>query len=201
MMVASVASAYSFGFTQITNNTNTAVASQLQVDVTNSDGDALFTFTNNVGIASSITQIYFDYGNTNYFTSLDVSGESSGVQFSDGANPANLPSGNTISFSADDAGSADSGPGGVTANGVNGATEWVSFLGSLLEGSSFDSVIAGLNSGAFRIGLHVQSIGGGTSDAFVNKTPNPVPLPAAVWLFGSALLGFTTLSNRRKKLD
>lgn len=28
--------------------------------------------------------------------------------------------------------------------------------------------------------------------------PSPVPLPAAAWLFGSALLGFVTLSNRRK---
>lgn len=28
--------------------------------------------------------------------------------------------------------------------------------------------------------------------------PNPVPLPAAAWLFGSALLGFVSLSNRRK---
>jgi len=27
---------------------------------------------------------------------------------------------------------------------------------------------------------------------------SPVPLPAAAWLFGSALLGFVTLSNRRK---
>jgi hypothetical protein len=28
--------------------------------------------------------------------------------------------------------------------------------------------------------------------------PPPVPLPAAAWLFGSALLGFVSLSNRRK---
>lgn len=28
--------------------------------------------------------------------------------------------------------------------------------------------------------------------------PSPVPLPAAAWLFGSALFGFVTLSNRRK---
>lgn len=27
---------------------------------------------------------------------------------------------------------------------------------------------------------------------------NPVPIPAAAWLFGSALLGFVSLSNRRK---
>ncbi len=32
----------------------------------------------------------------------------------------------------------------------------------------------------------------------INFAPTPVPLPAAAWLFGSALLGFVTLSNRRK---
>ena len=32
----------------------------------------------------------------------------------------------------------------------------------------------------------------------VTFTPSPVPLPAAAWLFGSALFGFITLSNRRK---
>jgi hypothetical protein len=28
--------------------------------------------------------------------------------------------------------------------------------------------------------------------------PSPVPLPAAAWLFGSALIGFVSMSNRRK---
>ena len=30
------------------------------------------------------------------------------------------------------------------------------------------------------------------------QPPSPVPLPAAAWLFGSALFGFISLSNRRK---
>ena len=33
---------------------------------------------------------------------------------------------------------------------------------------------------------------------FTPTPPSPVPLPAAAWLFGSALLGFISLSNRRK---
>jgi hypothetical protein len=32
----------------------------------------------------------------------------------------------------------------------------------------------------------------------INYAPTPVPLPAAAWLFGSALLGFIAVSNRRK---
>ena len=87
----------------------------------------------------------------------------------------------------------------VTANGVNAANEYVKFLGTLSSGWIFDNVIAGLNNGSLRIGLHVQGINGVTSDAFVNKTvPNPVPLPAAAWLFGSSLLGFASFSKRRK---
>jgi len=45
------------------------------------------------------------------------------------------------------------------------------------------------------------SIGYLTNSSFqdlVYVTPSPVPLPAAAWLFGSALFGFITLSNRRK---
>lgn len=32
----------------------------------------------------------------------------------------------------------------------------------------------------------------------VKFTPSPVPVPAAAWLFGTALLGFVSLSNRRR---
>jgi hypothetical protein len=57
--------------------------------------------------------------------------------------------------------------------------------------------LAGLDSGALRLGLHVQSIGTkGGSESFVNSPPNAVPLPAAGWLFGTALVGLMGL--RRK---
>lgn len=41
-----------------------------------------------------------------------------------------------------------------------------------------------------------DSLGGNLDN--VSLTPSPVPLPAAAWLFGSALIGFISLSNRRK---
>lgn len=37
-----------------------------------------------------------------------------------------------------------------------------------------------------------------TSHQIAGPGVSPVPLPAAAWLFGSALLGFVSLSNRRK---
>lgn len=203
MMVASYANAYSYEFYNISNNSGVAstVASQFKVNVTQSGSNALFTFTNNVGTPSSITEIYFDYGKTDYFSSvsndiLSANGQSSGVNFEDGAHPNDLPEGNNINFTAEARGESPN----ATDNGVNASTEWVAFLGTLKSGVNFDDVIKGLDSGLLRIGLHVRAINDIKSDSFVTKTPDPVPLPAAAWLFGSALLGFVSLSNRRKKL-
>ena len=195
--------ANTYSFTQITSNGNEPVASQLLVDVTQSGSNALFTFTNSSVIASSITDIYFDYGNTNYFTSisnnaLGAAGESAGVTYADGATPPNLPAGNTIGFTADASG--DSSAPNVLANGVNTASEYTKFLGAFGLSTSFSDVLAALDSGAFRIGLHVQGIGElGGSEAFVNDPghPSQVPVPGAIWLFGSAILGFAGYNKRR----
>lgn len=194
--------ANTYNFTQITSNGNVPVASQLLVDVTQSGSNVLFKFTNSSVIASSITDIYFDYGNTNYFASisnniLGSAGESAGVNYTDGATPANLPAGNTIGFTADASG--DSAPP-VSANGVNAANEFTAFLGTLGLSNSISDVFAALDSNAFRIGLHVQAIGDlGGSESFVNSPehPNQVPVPGAIWLFGSAMLGFAGFNKRK----
>jgi hypothetical protein len=47
-----------------------------------------------------------------------------------------------------------------------------------------------------RIGLQVQGFESGGSEQYVN---NPVPLPAAAWLFGSALLGMAGIGYRRHR--
>ena len=199
--------ANTYNFTQITNNGNFPIASQLLVNVTQSGSNVLFKFTNSSVIASSIADIYFDYGNTNYFTSisnniLGAAGESAGVNYTDGATPANLPGGNPIGFTADASG--DSAPP-VSSNGVNASTEFAAFLGVLGISSSFGDVIAALDSNAFRIGLHVQAIDNlGTSEIFDSESfvsapgsPSQVPVPGAIWLFGSAILGFAGFSNRK----
>ena len=190
------ATSATYNFTQITSNGNQLVASQLSAVVETSGSNVLFTFTNSAGIASSITDIYFDY--TGLFSSvsnniLGAAGDSTGVSFSDGASPSNLSSGNTVGFTADASGDSNSGGPGVVANGVNASSEFVKFLGTTSFGITFADVLAGLDSGALRLGLHVQSIGGAGSEAFVNA----VPLPAAGWLFGSALFGLMGLRRRK----
>lgn len=77
-------------------------------------------------------------------------------------------------------------------NGV-AAPAWASF--AILNGKCINSY------GCFDyiLGFNDSYTGDADYDDFVVGVKlSPVPLPAAVWLFGSALLGFVTLSNRRK---
>ena len=173
-----------------------AVATQLTVEVEQGadDTEASFTFWNNVGIAASITDVYFDDGSL-----LDIASISSsaGVSFSEGAAPPDLPGGNCCSFSASF--SADSNDP-VSANGVDSSTEWLTIIFNLVAGMTFADTIAALISGDLRLGMHVQAIGtSGDSDGFINNALDPVPLPAGLLLFLSGLAGIGFLGRYKSK--
>jgi hypothetical protein len=228
------ASPVTFSFFNITNNGNPQVGSQLAVAI---DAVGLtgvdFKFTNAVGIASSIAQIYFDEGTTASPLKAGTSAtpspmtiaQSSGVSFSNPATPGNLPGANNVTphftttsiqvgttggqhprpiFSVFSAGANNSGTActGVSSCGVNSNSEFVTLSFLLANGKNFGDVISAMESGALRIGLHVQSIGGltGGSDSYINN-PTPVPVPAALPLFASGLAGLGWLSRRRKRLQ
>ena len=204
------ATSTTYDFYRITNNSSLSVGnqvgSQLSMTVEQATNGAIFKFYNNVGVKSSITDIYFDDMWPTLFQSIGMYADSGGgVSFDSSASPTNLPGGNTISFHADWSGDSDPKStyngvktSGTMENGINNLGEWVSFFGLWANSGSFGGLIDALNNSNFRVGLHVQAIGDtGTSDSYVNQL-NPVPLPAAVWLFGSALMGFVVLSNRRK---
>jgi hypothetical protein len=83
-----------------------------------------------------------------------------------------------------------------------------------IQGQSYDMYDLGNTADYIRATFTASStselvtFGNGTTDiasravvnayALENVTPSAVPLPAAAWLFGSALFGFVSLSNRRK---
>jgi hypothetical protein len=185
-------------FLNISNNSGqaAAVAPQLSVEVEQGadDTEASFTFLNNVGIAASITDVYFDDGSLLGIASIS---SSAGVSFSPDANPANLPGGNCCSFDASF--SADSDPP-VSGNGVNSSTEWLTIVFNLVAGMTFADTIAALISGDLRLGLHVQAIGtSGNSDGFINNPLDPVPLPAGLLLFLSGLAGIGFLGRFKGK--
>lgn len=188
----------SYGFYAITNNNAGAVVdgeANLSVEVIDLGGSQVrFKFTNNS--TSSITDIYFDDGTLLGIASITDSG--SGVDFSQGASPPDLPGGNSISpaFTTTAGFLADSNAP-VSANGV-GAGEWVAIDFNLISGQDYGDVLAALalpNSGGtgdLRIGIHVQSFpSGGGSEAFINN-PTPVPEPEAyaMLLAGLGLVGW-----------
>lgn len=203
------ANTYNFNLVP-SNNGNPNIGSQLSVNVTaNGTSGAFFKVVNNVGTSSNVAEIYFDYELTNFFSSLTISSQSgigpqatSAVSFSNGAMPPNLPGGNQpgINFSSDvafDNGNQNSG-------GLNEAGDFIIFSGlfNTSSSSTYANLINALNNNQFEVGLHVRSIAGvkdkeDDSDAYITgSSVSAVPLPAAGWLFGSALIGLMGL--RRK---
>lgn len=206
-----------YSFVRITNNNGGInLGSQLDVEVKDlgTDGGGYahvgFKFTNLVGIASSITDVYFDDGTLLGISSISDSG--SGVAFSPGGSPSNLPGGNAIDFNTTAGFLADS-DSPVSGNGVNIAGEWVMIDFKLFLGKTYDGLLAAIDSGVgktqdvtgdLRIGLHVQAIGApGGSDSYVNggrngnqDNPPIVPEPASLAIWGMGL-GLVALVGRR----
>jgi len=209
VMLSTRAQAEMFYFKSITNNTAADAAAgeaQLSVEVSDpGDGKVLFTLKNDVGEASSITDVYFDDG-----TLLGVSSfvGSSGVSFSQPAAPPDLSGGNgivpkfdvTSNWSFD----ADSSGGGVYSNGVNTTAEYLNIYYTLETGKTVADVINAINIGnrpdlyydpitelwdyddVLRIGLHVQGFDGGGSESFVTT---PIPTSVIIGLLGMGVAG------------
>jgi hypothetical protein len=106
-----------------------------------------------------------------------------GVLFVEGASPPNLPGGNPIGFDATTGFSAVSAPP-RPKNGV-GPNEYLEIVFDLQDGTDFNDVIEGLDSGTAQIGLHVIAFKGGGGGSFVNVAH--VPIPSAGLLFASGL--------------
>jgi hypothetical protein len=195
LLVSSAAYAIPYGFYNITNN-NIADAgigeAQLSVDVTDAgNNQVLFTFLNAGPYASSICDVYFQDGPLLGIASIT---NATGVSFSQYASPGNLPGGNAVNFVTTEGFSADS-DAPAQPNGVNpGESLGITF--SLINESSFEDVIASINTGELRIGIHVQGFASGASESYVNTAP--VPEPATMLLLGTGLLG---LAGFRKKMQ
>ena len=166
------------------------VSNQLSLDVNQIGNSVDFKFINaSGGVNVFVGNIFFDFLNANLFTDLDQTNSLGTVSYT-GITPSNknFPEGNGINFSTNASGDVNRGAG----NGINIGENLV--LTALLSpGADINSL---MQAGGLRIGLHVQGYRSGGSDSYVT-TPNAVPLPAAGWLFGSALLGFIGLSRRQ----
>jgi hypothetical protein len=200
------------GFSRITSNSAENVASQLKVTAAPGDQDGnasgganawvTFFFTNAVGVASSISEIYFDDGTILGQVSV-VDSFGGYTDFAGGgASPGNLPGGETVTpvFEATAAFSADAV--GNPSKGVDAADDILAIVYSLQGSLDFDDLVNTLLDGSLRIGLHLRSIGvAEDSDSFISSriTVTPVPLPAALPLFGTGLALLGLLGWRRRR--
>jgi len=190
-------SAATYNFTQITDNGDLNVASNLQADVNLSASSAAFTFKWITAALGTIAQIYFD-DDANVLATMTCCTVSAGVSFAANGSPPDLPAGNDVNpdFNSDFRVSANNP---APTNGVDALGEFVTVLFSIELGKTFADVIGALDGGTLRLGMHVISINSpaDASEALVNLTP--VPVPAALLLFGSAIAWLGLLARRRRQ--
>jgi len=159
----------------------------LYVEVSDGEGEAVFTFYNESLINSSIATIYFDGGSL--LGIADIIGWT-GTSFSQSATPSNLPGGKPLEPSfVTTAGFSIGSDAPRPHSGVNPG-EWVQITFDLINNDgSFPSVIDELDTGALRIGIHVIALPDGSSESAI-----AVPEPATI-----ALLGLGALALLRKR--
>jgi hypothetical protein len=138
-----------------------------------------------------ISKVFFD--DNGYLSAPSLYGTNIGeVSFSGGPSNDQLPQGGN-NFTTDYAFSRN--PGGGNAGGLQGAESFpVSFRGN------YNNIISALNSGALRVGLHVQGLPNGQSDSYIStssgnteNTPEPLTMLAA-----GAAVGFGTMFKKQR---
>jgi hypothetical protein len=160
-------------------------------------GVVSFRFTNNVGIASSISEVYYDDGPMLGIASL----VQQGCSFTGGAaNPGDLPGGQNLTppFHATQEFSADAQ--GSPSLGIDTSDDFLEMRFNLINNKTFADIVSALNTGELRVGMHVRAIGeGASSDSFVNTPLVIAPLPSAAWLGvgGLGIAGILRVSRRR----
>ena len=192
------AQAVTFNFNCITSNgigTCDTAEAQMQLDVTdNGFNQVLFEFSNNdVGAGTDfdaiIGEVYFYDGVYLDPNTAIING--TGVNFVDGATPAELPGYNGTPLSVFAAADVNKN----TADGVAVVDGTLGILFDLLPGIDFNTVIGAMNSGDLVVGIHAKALDGinDISESLVTV----VPVPAAVWLFASGLIGLVGVARKR----
>jgi hypothetical protein len=196
------AQSQALSFTCISNNDPTQCAiGEAQFSASLSDlggGQVGITFSNSGPEASIIADVYIDDG-ASVFTGIASITDGTGTDFESGADPADLPGGNTVSptFVADFSADAEP-PTGTNGNGADPGESFTLVM-NLAGGVTFADVQAAIADGSLRLGIHGQGLGtSGGSESFVNGGgENAVPEPTAALIFGAGLLVVSRRARRR----
>ena len=189
---AAPAWAFSFGNIAGGDTSGDSYVNSFTYTVTN-QGSAvrfdIFNSGNNVAAPNMfISKVFFD--DNGYLSAPSLYGTNVGeVSFRGGPSNDQLPQGGN-DFTTDYAFSRN--PGGGNVGGVQGAESFpVSFRGN------YDNIIAALDSGALRIGLHVQGLPNGQSDSYISSNTQDTPEPLTMLAAGAAV-GFGTMFKKQR---
>lgn len=179
-----------FIFGQITGGNSSLCSDAFLMDVTQQDGQALFTFTNNCDNGGVLSRIYIKENDLITFNS--IYDQSEGVSFSDpDYKNAMLPGGKDLGFTPQNTYAIQADPA-RPKNGLH-YQDFVSILFDLNGDVLFSDVINTISNGTLAVGLHVQSMPGGASASFAATA---IPEPATLML-----LGIGAFLVQRKKRD
>ncbi|MEN8127326.1 MAG: PEP-CTERM sorting domain-containing protein [Planctomycetota bacterium] len=152
------------------------------MEVTDYGDQALFTFTNNCDNGGVLGRIFVMENDLITFDS--IYDQSEGVSFSAPVKEnAMLPGGSELGFSPQNTYSINADPA-RPKNGLH-YEDYVSVLFDLSAGTAFGDVTGALSGAELGVGIHVQSLPGGTSASFA-----VIPEPATLLLVGMGVLLF-----------
>jgi hypothetical protein len=151
----------------------------------------IFNLGNPEAPSMFISQVFFD-DNNNHLSGPSVNFSNIGqVGFSGGASKAQLPQGGN-NFTTDYAFSRVPGPGnefGIQAREQLG----LSFV------ADYNNVIAALNDGTLKLGLHVQALPNGASDSYLSSSANTQDTPEPLTMLAAgAAVGFGTMFKKQR---
>lgn len=190
---AAPASAFSFGNIVGGDTPGDAYQSSFTFDVINQGASVLFNISNSGNAAASsmfISKVLFD--DNGYLSAPTANvGNIGTVAFTGGAGKDQLPQGGN-GFTTDYAFSRNNG-GGNQYGVQGGETLGLRFTGN------YANVVSALNSGALKLGLHVQALPNGASDSYISSSGNTENTPEPLTMLAAgAAVGFGTMFKKQR---
>jgi len=195
LSAVSAAPAWAFSFSNIAggDTPGDAYVKSFTFDLFNLGSAVLFNIKNSGDAAAPsmfISKVLFDDNGYLSAPSPNV-GNIGEVLFTGGAANDQLPQGGN-NFTTDYAFSRNPGPGNLW--GIQAGESFaVKFTGN------YNNVMYALNSGALRVGLHVQALPNGQSDSYLSSSANTQDTPEPLTMLAAgAAVGFGTMFKKQR---